>query len=56
TSALDAHVRDQFISLLSEEVQRTGAALLFVSHDAGLADHFDRAVDLSDINRAGVNA
>ena len=56
TSALDAHVRDQFISLLSEEAQRTGAALLFVSHDAGLADHFDRAVDLSDINRAGVNA
>ena len=56
TSALDAHVRDQFISLRSEEAQRTGAALLFVSHDAGLADHFDRAVDLSDINRAGVNA
>lgn len=56
TSALDAHVRDQFIRLLSDEAQRTGAALLFVSHDASLADHFDRAVDLSDINRAGVSA
>lgn len=56
TSALDADARDQFIDLLSEEVRRTGAALLFVSHDAGLATHFDRAVDLGEINRAGVSA
>jgi len=56
TSALDADARDQFIDLLSEEARRTGAALLFVSHDAGLATHFDRAVDLSEINRAGVSA
>ncbi|KCZ63375.1 hypothetical protein L53_08895 [Hyphomonas sp. L-53-1-40] len=56
TSALDADARDQFIDLLSEEARRTGAALLFVSHDAGLATHFDRAVDLGEINRAGVSA
>lgn len=56
TSALDADARDQFIDLLSEEARRTGAALLFVSHDAGLASHFDRAVDLGEINRAGVSA
>lgn len=56
TSALDANARDRFIELLSEEARRTGAALLFVSHDAGLAPHFDRALDLGDINRAGVTA
>lgn len=52
TSALDADTRDRFIELLSEEARKTGAALLFVSHDAGLAPLFDRAVDLADINAA----
>ena len=56
TSALDADARDRFITLLSEEAARTGAALLFVSHDASLARLFDRAVDLAEINRAGVRA
>ena len=52
TSALDADARDRFIELLSEEASRTGAALLFVSHDANLARLFDRAVDLEEINKA----
>ena len=56
TSALDSDARDRFIELLSEEAARTGAALLFVSHDASLARLFDRAVDLAEINRAGVSA
>lgn len=56
TSALDADARDRFIELLSDEARRTGAALLFVSHDAGLASHFDRSLDLGEINRAGVPA
>lgn len=56
TSALDADARDRFIALLSEEVSRTGASLLFVSHDASLAPLFTRAVDLAGINRAGVTA
>ena len=56
TSALDSDARDKFIELLSEEAGRTGAALLFVSHDASLARQFDRAVDLSEINKAGVSA
>ena len=56
TSALDADARDRFIALLSEEAARTGAALLFVSHDASLARLFDRAVDLIEINRAGATA
>jgi len=52
TSALDADSRDAFIDLLKEECAASGAALIFVSHDAGLADHFDRALDLSEINQA----
>lgn len=52
TSALDAETRDRFIELLSDEAQKTGAALLFVSHDAGLAPLFDRALDLFEINMA----
>ena len=52
TSALDADSRDRFIQLLSEEAQKTDAALLFVSHDGALAPLFDRAIDLAEINQA----
>lgn len=52
TSALDADIRDRFIKLLSEEAARTGASLLFVSHDSSLAPLFDRAIDLAEINLA----
>lgn len=54
TSALDADSRDRFIELLSDEAEKTGAALLFVSHDASLARLFDRAVDLAAINKASL--
>ncbi len=54
TSALDADSRDAFIDLLKEECAASGATLVFVSHDAGLADHFDRALDLSSLNRLSV--
>ncbi|WP_213269935.1 ABC transporter ATP-binding protein [Hyphomonas sp.] len=56
TSALDADARDRFINLLSEEVERSGASLLFVSHDASLAGLFTRAVDLMAMNKAGAPA
>lgn len=56
TSALDADARDRFINLLSEEVERSGASLLFVSHDASLAGLFTRAVDLMAMNKAGASA
>lgn len=46
TSALDADARDAFIRLLLQESDRTGAAVLFVSHDAQLATCFDRAESL----------
>ena len=52
TSALDSDARDRFVALLREEVDRSGASLLFVSHEASLASHFSRAIDLAAINRA----
>lgn len=50
TSALDADARDMFIELLLEEVKKSSAALMFVSHDAGLARFFERGVVLEEIN------
>lgn len=52
TSALDADRQQAFIDLLLEECAAAGAALLFVSHDARLAAHFDRVLDLAVLNRA----
>lgn len=51
TSALDADARDQFIALLLRECTRSGAAVLFVSHDAALAKYFTRALDLGELDR-----
>lgn len=53
TSALDADHRDRFIELLLSECQQGGSSLLFVSHDAALASHFDRALPLENLNRVG---
>ena len=50
TSALDSDTRHAFLKLLFAEVEAAGCTLLFVSHDATLADSFDRRVDLRDIN------
>lgn len=52
TSALDADRQQAFIDLLLEECAAAGAALLFVSHDARLAAHFDRVLDLAALNHA----
>ncbi len=52
TSALDHDAREGFIRLLFDECRRTGAALLFVSHDHTLERLFDRTLSLSAINRA----
>lgn len=57
TSALDESRRDAFMSLLIGQCERHGSALLFVSHDARLAGHFERVIDLPAINRvAGIGA
>ncbi len=56
TSALDADTRDRFIELLSAEVAESGASLIFVSHDATLAHHFDKSLDLRQLNTAAAAA
>ncbi len=56
TSALDSDRRQDFLDLLFAQVEAVGSSLLFVSHDRELAPRFDRALDLTDINRAGLAA
>ena len=48
TSALDAETRDTFIETLLTEANE--AAVLFVSHDASLAKHFDSHIAIDNIN------
>lgn len=55
TSALDADRRDVFLDLLLTECRAQGTTLIFVSHDRSLAQHFDRQLDMDEIN-ALVNA
>ena len=52
TSALDADVREAFLALLMEEVDKAGATLVFVSHDTRLEPAFGRTLALAEINRA----
>jgi putative ABC transport system ATP-binding protein len=52
TSALDETRRDAFMDLLVQVCVDAGSALLFVSHDARLAVHFSRVIDLQAVNRA----
>lgn len=53
TSALDSDARDAFMQLLTGICQNQGSTLIFVSHDTSLRQHFQRIVNLADINRAG---
>jgi len=50
TSSLDADRREAFIHLLFKECDRTDTTIVFVSHDTGLENLFDRTICLSDIN------
>ena len=52
TSAIDVEHRERFMQLLLAQVEKSGAALLFVSHDPSLERYFDRTVHLADINQA----
>lgn len=49
TSALDASTQSAFLELLFRQTRASGSTLLMVSHDARLADHFDRVVQMADI-------
>ena len=50
TSSLDADRRREFIHLLVSECARANSTVIFVSHDARLANHFDVAIDLQLTN------
>ena len=52
TSSLDTDRRREFIDLLVSECGRAGSTVIFVSHDASLATHFDVAIDLQHTNAA----
>ncbi|ADE55649.1 ABC transporter ATP-binding protein [Coraliomargarita akajimensis] len=52
TSALDLNLRDRFVDLLFNEVERTQASMLFVSHDQSIGERFKRSLSLTAINRA----
>lgn len=52
TSALDSSARDSFIKLLLQVQEQRGITVLFVSHDAALARHFSRVVDMAELNPA----
>jgi len=49
TSALDAATQATFLDLLFAQTRAAGSTLLMVSHDARLADRFDRVVQMADI-------
>ncbi|SMP00515.1 ABC transporter ATP-binding protein [Shimia sagamensis] len=49
TSALDANSQTAFLDLLMAQAEEAGATLVMVSHDARLANSFDRTLDLADI-------
>lgn len=49
TSALDAATQATFLNLLFAQARASGSTLLMVSHDARLATHFDRVVQMSEI-------
>ncbi|MBW4709541.1 ABC transporter ATP-binding protein [Roseobacter sp. YSTF-M11] len=50
TSALDAATQATFLSLLFAQADEAGSTLLMVSHDARLAEHFDRVIQMSDVS------
>ncbi len=56
TSSLDAGRRHEFIDLLLSECNLTNSTVIFVSHDASLATHFDVSIDLELANAAAHNA
>ncbi|CAB0151676.1 putative ABC transporter ATP-binding protein [Pseudidiomarina piscicola] len=55
TSALDQAHRDDFIQLLFEACEEQQTTLLFVTHDATLAPHFPRTLELQELNQVEPN-
>ena len=51
TSSMDADRRAAFIELLFRECDEARSTLLFVSHDQGLQEQFERAIEFDRLNR-----
>ena len=51
TSALDSDHRDNFIRVLFEACSKNSTTLLFVTHDSSLSRHFDRTLELNQLNQ-----
>jgi putative ABC transport system ATP-binding protein len=51
TSALDERAKQNFLTLLKEQCQRTQATLIFVSHDHHLKKQFNRIIPLAKLNK-----
>jgi putative ABC transport system ATP-binding protein len=49
TSALDRNTEEAFLKLLFAQSEKAGTSVIMVSHDEGLAPHFDRVARLDDI-------
>lgn len=56
TSALDSEHRDSFIQVLFAACQQHNTTLLFVTHDASLAHHFERSIELTELNQVSQGA
>lgn len=56
TSALDAATQSTFLDLLFGQASANECTVLMVSHDARLAPHFDRVIEMSDIVTSKENA
>ena len=54
TSSMDADRRQAFIELLFRECDAAGSTMMFVSHDQGLQQPFDRAIEFGDLNQGAV--
>jgi putative ABC transport system ATP-binding protein len=52
TSSLDADMKASFLDLMFRECERSGATVIFVSHDSSLGERFDRTVHMRDLARA----
>jgi putative ABC transport system ATP-binding protein len=51
TSALDADRREHFLNLLFQQSTRYSTTLVYVSHDASVASHFDRIIDIREMDQ-----
>lgn len=56
TSALDAATQTTFLDLLFGQTRANGSTLMMVSHDARLAERFDRVVTMSEIVKTADHA